>query len=398
MRSLIGRLRRPINRSQLDKIGTMVLDGDGSTLSLDFTTMSSLDSRFTFSRSSTATFTNSSGLVASAGTNIPRFDYDPTTLAPRGLLLEGSATNLMTYSEDFNAAAWTDTSITRATGNADPAGGTTAVRFTASAGNATVIRAAAIGTSAERTFSVWLRRVTGTGNIQYTQNNGTNWTTQAITSTWTRYTFTHTVDHRVGIRIVTSGDAIEMWGAQLETGSGASSYLPTGASTVQRAADSCSIALSTFGFNTSEGSFYVDWFRKNSGSGSGSAIATDYASPRWLGLDTTTGSNTVNLNSWSGLTSSANGSARNKAAASYGAWTGTVVPVSLCVNNTAAVTGNRDFNPSTATYLTLGAASGSSGTTPAYGVSTRDYLNNCIASVKYWPSRLSDATLRSLTA
>jgi hypothetical protein len=170
----------------------------------------------------------------------PRFDHDPTTLAPRGLLLESSTTNLLEYSEDFNAAAWTDTSITRATGNADPAGGTTAVRFTASSGNATVIRAAAIGTTASRTFSIFLRRVTGTGNIDYTLDNGSTYTTQAITGSWVRYTFTATsANHQVGIRIVTSGDAIEMWGAQLETGSGASSYIPTGAGTVQRAADVC---------------------------------------------------------------------------------------------------------------------------------------------------------------
>jgi hypothetical protein len=237
----------------------MLRRGDGSTLSLDFTAMSSLDSRFTFSRSSTATFINSAGLVTSASTNVPRFDHDPTTLAPRGLLLEGSATNLLTYSEDFNAAAWTDTSITRATGNTDPAGGATAVRFTASSGNATVIRAAAIGTTTTRTFSIFLRRVTGTGNIDYTLNNGSTYTTQAITGSWVRYTFTATsANHQVGIRIVTSGDAIEMWGAQLETASGASSYIPTGSGTVQRAGDVCYITPNTSWFNLAEGTVFEE--------------------------------------------------------------------------------------------------------------------------------------------
>jgi hypothetical protein len=225
--------------------------GDGSTLTLDFTT-GVLDSRLTFTRASTtATYINSSGYVTTAGTNVARFDHDPTTLAPRGLLVEAQATNLLNWSASFATSGgtnnnWADTNITRSTLGFDPTGVTTAITFSASAGNATVISSAAIGTSAARTFSVWLRRVTGTGNIQYTQNNGTNWTTQAITATWTRYTFTHTVDHRVGIRIVTSGDAIEMWGAQLETGSGASSYIPTGASQATRNADYCVLPTSSF--------------------------------------------------------------------------------------------------------------------------------------------------------
>ena len=219
--------------------------GDGSTLSLDFTT-GVLDSRLTFTRSTTGTYINSSGYVTSAAINAPRFDYDPTTMTPRGLLIEGSASNLLTYSEAFTPD-WTDTNITRdGTLRTSPDGTADALRVTASAGNATIIRTSAIGTSAQRTFSVWLRRVTGTGNIQYTQNNGTNWTTQAITSSWVRYTFTHSVDHQAGIRIVTSGDEIEIWGAQLEAGSGASSYIPTVASTVTRVADFCTIPTSSF--------------------------------------------------------------------------------------------------------------------------------------------------------
>jgi hypothetical protein len=240
----------------MEQMVSLISLGDGSTLTLDFTT-GVLDPRLTFTRASTATYINSQGYVttmAAAPTNDPtkaRFDYDPTTLAPRGLLVEGTATNLLNWSESFATSGgtnnnWADTSITRTTGQADPANGTTAIRFTASAGNATVISSAAIGTSAARTFSVWLRRVTGTGDIQYTQNNGSNWTTQAITSTWTRYSFTHTANHQVGIRIVTSGDAIEMWGAQLETGSGASSYIPTGASQATRNPDYCVLPTSSF--------------------------------------------------------------------------------------------------------------------------------------------------------
>jgi len=230
----------------------MGIGGDGSTLNLDFTAMSSLDSRFTFSRASTvATYINSSGYVATAsGTNTPRFDYDPTTLAAKGLLIESAATNLLNFSETFATTGgtnnnWADTNLTRtSTNNTSPRNDATALRITASAANGTIISSAALGTSAARTLSVWLRRVTGTGNIQFTLDNGSTYTTQAITAAWVRYTFaTTTAAQRVGFRIVTSADAIEIWGAQLEVGKGASSYIPTVESQVTRAIDSCTFAV-----------------------------------------------------------------------------------------------------------------------------------------------------------
>jgi len=316
----------------------------------------------------------------------PRFDYDPSTLVPRGLLLEGSATNLMTYSEDFNAAAWTDTSITRATGNADPAGGTTAVRFTASAGNATVIRAAAIGTSAERTFSVWLRRVTGTGNIQYTQNNGTNWTTQAITSTWTRYTFTHTVDHRVGIRIVTSGDAIEMWGAQLETGSGASSYIPTGASTVQRAADSCQLTGTNFSswFNATEGTFLARGQRRLTSNTGMLLSANDATNSEAMGLGSSTTGRWLIRDGGSDVAS--------------------ISPGTVTANTTYRIAGAYAVNDAQAAFNgTLGTQDTSLALPTVNQLDIgRDrvtvYLDGYVELIKYWPTRLPDAQLQAITA
>ncbi len=252
MRYDVGRFRRPMRRSTEGQLMSLISLGDGSTLTLDFTT-GVLDSRLTFTRASTGTFINASGNVATASNNVARFDYDPTTLAPKGLLIEGTATNLLNWSESFATSGgasndWADTNITRnSTNNTDPANGTTALRVTASAGNGTIISTAAMGTSAARTFSIWLRRVSGTGNIDYTLDNGSTYTTQAITSSWVRYTFAATTAaQRVGIRIVTSGDSIELWGAQLEAGSGASSYIPTVASTVQRLADFCTIPTSSF--------------------------------------------------------------------------------------------------------------------------------------------------------
>jgi hypothetical protein len=80
--------------------------GDGSTLNLDFTT-GALDSRVVLTRSAaTATYINSSGYVASAAVNEARFDYDPTTLAAKGLLIEGSATNYLLRSTTCTSTGW----------------------------------------------------------------------------------------------------------------------------------------------------------------------------------------------------------------------------------------------------------------------------------------------------
>ena len=241
-----------------------LFSGDGSTLSLDFTT-GVLDSRLTFTRASTGTFINASGNVATASNNVARFDYDPTTQVPRGLLIEGTATNLLNWSESFATSGgtnnnWADTHITRnRPNNTDPANGTNALRVTASATHGTIISTTAMGTSAARTFSIWLRRVSGTGTIDYTLDNGSTYTIQAITSSWVRYTFAATTAaQRVGIRIHTNGDSIELWGAQLEAGSGASSYIPTGASQATRNEDSATMSsVASLGFDQYQGTFIV---------------------------------------------------------------------------------------------------------------------------------------------
>jgi hypothetical protein len=74
-------------------------------LALDFTT-GSLDPRVTVTRAlDTATRVNSSGFIEGINANLPRFDYDPVTLAPKGLLIEEARTNILLYSNDFRDTA-----------------------------------------------------------------------------------------------------------------------------------------------------------------------------------------------------------------------------------------------------------------------------------------------------
>ena len=230
------------------------------------------------SRASSATFYDANGVIQTASTNVARsaafFPDSNGVMRPAGLLLEAAGTNLLNGSQTFATTGgtqnnWVDANITRdGTLRTSPDGTANALRVTAAADNATIISSAAVGSSAQRTFSIFLRRVTGTGSIQYTLDNGSNWTTQAITSSWARYSFpATTADQQVGIRIVTSGDAIELWGAQLEAGSYATSYIPTTTATVTRSADVSSSATVTRSADVAQitGTNFSSWYNQSEG-------------------------------------------------------------------------------------------------------------------------------------
>jgi len=77
------------------------------TLLLDFANVGQLDPRITFTRASTGTFTDSVGVLQTAAIDAPRFDYDPVTLACKGLLIEESRTNSIRNNTGQGAVAGT---------------------------------------------------------------------------------------------------------------------------------------------------------------------------------------------------------------------------------------------------------------------------------------------------
>ena len=172
------------------------------SLLLDFANSKRLDPRITFARASSGRY------------------YDGKTVAK-------AEENLLLRSQDYSAT-WTVTNLTPVTGKTAPDGTSTATEFTATAANA-VLTQGFTAVAGDYTFSVFLRRVTGTGDIEIAADNGT-WTTKVITGTWARYDVTQTVaagSKTAGIRVVTDTDAIEVWGAQLEQRSAVTAYTPT---------------------------------------------------------------------------------------------------------------------------------------------------------------------------
>lgn len=173
------------------------------TLLLDFANTKQLDPRITFTRASTATY------------------YDGKTVAM-------AEQNLLTYSGAQSNAAWVASSITVGTATTGPDGTSSAYPLTATAANGTLLQTFT-ATATAYTFSIYIQRVTGTGNIDITVD-GTTYATQTTTGTWTRFTITTTPaagSKTAGIRIATSGDVVNVAFAQLENRSSVTAYTAT---------------------------------------------------------------------------------------------------------------------------------------------------------------------------
>lgn len=104
----------------------------------------------TFSRASSGTFFNASGVMQTASSGVARFTHNPANANESlGLLVEPQATNLLLASQDFaqqnrfarsNAfddSAWTKTRATVTGGQSDPFGGSTAFKLAEDTSNNT---------------------------------------------------------------------------------------------------------------------------------------------------------------------------------------------------------------------------------------------------------------------
>jgi hypothetical protein len=211
--------------------------------------------------------------------------YVPTTSAAagalrrgdRGVLIEGSRTNLLTYSQQFDDAAWgkTRSSIT-ANATTAPDGTLTADKLVENTDNNTHFvlnnSAVTVTSGAPAVYSVFLKAgertiaqvldndVTGatfdlSSGVATDVPAGVTATITALANGWYRCAMVRnagSVNGRIVVRLVSTGttssytgdgtSGIFIWGAQLEAASFPSSYIPTVAASATRAADSLSIS------------------------------------------------------------------------------------------------------------------------------------------------------------
>jgi len=263
----------------------------------------------------------------------PRFDYDPVTLQPKGLLTEEARTNLAVNSGDFTTSSYIKggLSITRSgtgpdgvsnslnfitedtstgshyffgTGMSLTAGVTYTVSVFVKPGTQRYISLRGENTAASTypwiTFDTQTLAINATANVISSgyQNVGNG--IYRIWLTWLTFanvtgnavlagsnvSTAPNVGSTVGNSYTGTSQTWYAWGLQLEAGSFATSYIPTAASSVARAADLASMTGTNFSswYNQSEGTFIAD-----------GAVEGSATTPAIMGVDDGTSSNRIVL-------------------------------------------------------------------------------------------------------
>ena len=399
----------------------MLRKGDGSTLNLDFTKMSALDSRFTFSRTEAtvkATYINSSGYVTQVATlGDARFDYDPTTLAPKGLLIEGSATNYLLRSTTCTSTGWntggTVTATTSyATGPDGVSNSATRFQMNYSGGTGRIYQDSGF-TTKPYTNSVWIKSNTGSNqtlNLWNTAGVGNTFTITA-TPTWQRFENVNTTGTSLAgffyLENPSTNPAVVVdvliYGAQLEAGTAASSYIPTVASQVTRNADIAIIKTTNFSSwftGGTTGTFFVDWHGGVRGITSTvrSVISTDDTATNHLHLQQGSAAGALRVGdktpTYVTTSNSLTSGARTKGAFSFAyPGTGLTSTVNVSLNGGTVATSSSLAFSVAPTFLVIGAVS-----TDGSALSdTTTLLNGSIRQIKYYPTALTSAQLIAMT-
>ena len=423
--------------NQYNGLGDQLYDLGGArpTLDLNFSSNESLVDSVTgktlvdHTRQSSATYVDGDGVIRTASDNVPRFDHDPTTGESLGLLVEESRQNLLEYSEDISQWSNTTGGSPTITPNADTApDGTNTATLIENTGVAAFIGDVTSYTSGTTyTFSGYFKANNGdqvaillysagatsgfwnskTSNVATTFDliNGTFTTfpgavaptTSSITDAgngWWRCSITATATVTSGssnqlIRNMSgTTEGIYAWGYQIEAGSFPTSYIPTEGSTVTRAADVASITGTNFSswYEQDEGTMFSDSTRQftvptgkfpvvsslNDGTTS-NIITNSYITSSLAGLLVTTGGV-----SQVSIYPSTNASRRQFA-------------TSFAINNFSAAVNGGDVGTD------------ASGTMPAVSqlrigdMTGYNPLNGTIRRLTYWPTRLSNDTLQTIT-
>lgn len=386
-------------------------------------------SLITFTRATSRTYFNSAGVLSTAAINTPAIDYNPVTLACRGLSVWEARTNLLTYSEAFSNAAWNATANTTITANSAvaPDGTTTADTLTHTSASIfgktgiTISAGASLALSlfvkkGNTTFfrlridngadvvSCWFNLDTGATATNTAGSGNVLFSSKSITQVSAglyrvNLVVTTTVVTTVGATwacaqadsgSATAADFAYLWGAQLEAGSSASPYIPTTTAQVTRAADVAVISGANFStwYNQTEGTFVAE-----------TDVVGLYASGAQYQLSAgTSGTNEIRLRYVDAFISAQihDGSGETfSSMTAASANTSYKLVLGYKANDSAA-----SLNGSTATTDTTVALPASPNALSIGSKQTGNtfYLNGHIRRITYYPTRLPNAVIQSLSA
>jgi hypothetical protein len=394
-----------------------------------------------WSGSGASVTTSSTFGIVRAATNEPRFDHTSDGVC-RGLLIEESRTNICLQSENFGTTWTNDNGNVTITTNVEvsPDGLTTADKIAESASTTSrriCIQNISVTSGTTYSYSCYIKAgerdfaqmATGAGLNSAFQNfivNGANAGTlgsssgivssriDAMPNGWYRCTIVVTATATGNTQVTvgpapsstttrwpaylsTAGSGIYAWGAQMEVGSFATSYIPTTTGSVVRSADVCSITGANFTsfYNPLEGSLFTSAiFNAPVTYGTGQLLVdiNDTATTNRLRYfrnpttatagfsNTSAGSANVSITS----VSSIQPSVTQKYSAGF-----KLDDYAFYVNNSQIGTDNLGAMVVSPTTMTIGDAS-------AGGV--RQYTNGTIAAIRYYRKRLPNAKLQALTA
>lgn len=397
-------------------------------LALDFTT-ASLDSRVTFTRttsaSNPATYVNSSGVITAATNNQPRFDYDPVTLACKGLLIEESRSNSLSYSQTFDNAAWAGNNATiNAAAAISPDGTNNAYSLieNTATGIHRINRASVVTVTNGVTYTATGYFKSNGRNIfrLYFTDNVTSWAVEfnlttvstsvsglnapasygisAVGNGWFRCFMTMTAGATQNVnawqvRLCSAAgtesytgngtSGIYIWGAQMEAGAFATSYIPTTTTALTRNADVATMTGSNFSdwFNASEGTFVAN---------SAALVASGYS--RAVQVSDNTTSNFINVTTntsqirTGGVFQASFTSGGSVVAGQY-YQTSLAYKLNDCASATNGGTTLTDTSVTlpTVNQMVIG------------GQTTTNIGSGYIRKIMYWPSRLTNAEVQAFS-
>jgi len=387
------------------------------------------------SRASTATYYDANGVIQTAASNVARsnafFPDSNGVMRPAGLLLEAAGTNLFTYSEDFSNAAWTKLNITVTSNAANaPDGTSTADLIVPSTANAshTVYTSATVGNTTHSRFvyakAAGYRYLQLDMSAVYDTSCFANFDLQdglvgskgatvlssgieKLPNGWYKCYLTAGLPpggagsafmHIAVVDSLTAGrlpgfagdgtSGIYIWGAQVEASSFPTSYIPTTTATVTRAADVSSSATVTRSADVASitGTNFSSWYNQSAGS--------------LLAVTNRSNNSSEPFSAWSLSDNPLCAIYQTRSLFrinNYGLIPGSGVTGLMrqiyAYTDGISVAGVSNGN----TVLTASASTPVTCTSLRIGGYSSYYLNGTIARLTYWPTRLSNATLQTIT-
>ena len=367
---------------------------------------------FTFTRATTATRVNASGLIESVASGLLRLDYPVTGGCPAALI-EPAGTNLVLRSEEFNVSG-TWTLVTGGTGvnpavtanaviSPDGTQNAETVVFNRGAGNtssdqSTLQQSITLAASGTYTFSVYAKATTSgdVGKQIFLRVGGAgSLIAYTLTSSWVRLSRTETSlasgsnTVQIGNRGTFSADnsvSVDLWGGQVETGAIPTSYIPTTTGSATRNADVCTVSGVSGYIGQTQGTLYAEFEYRTDTSTRRILAVSDGSQLNRVFLYFAVGSVIASIQAGN-LTVGTPVVGFNKVAFSY-IQNGVSGTMTASLNGAAVVSGTSAAYPTSLTTINLGKIE-DSGTT--------SQINSRIRAAAIYPTRLSNDELQNLT-